>query len=193
MMKKDKPLTKTQKFFKRLPHTTFFNPNFIGNLLDKKLIDAVKSNDIEKLKKNIRNGGDVNVKNGYGKTPLMIAAENGNENMVSLLLENNAKIKLKDDLNRTALHYGCTQKKLGVVSLLVNKYDLNYEKLKKKINIKDNNGNTPLHLAAMYNNYLVAVFLVSRGASKQIYNNDNQTPYTLAKSTNNIYLIKLLF
>lgn len=63
-----KRMSKTQKFFKRLPFTTFFSPDFIGNELDKKLFKNVKNQDIDA----IIMGADINVKNEVKMRSLLL-------------------------------------------------------------------------------------------------------------------------
>jgi ankyrin repeat protein len=49
--------------------------------------------------------------------------------------------------------------------------------------IQDQLGNRALHLAALYNRSAIAKQLLRAGAQSDIVNNDNQTPYDIAKNT----------
>ena len=54
--------------------------------------------------------GKINIETRdiYGTAPLMFAAKRvRNTELIKLFIENGAKVKSKDNLNRTPLHYAC--------------------------------------------------------------------------------------
>lgn len=59
-------------------------------------------------------------------------------------------------------------------------------------NVKDENGNTPLHYAAINNYVLLSQLLLDYGADPRIDNQAGQTPYGLAKLVRNEELEDLL-
>lgn len=87
------------------------------------LINAIKKNDLQKVKQAIENGVNVNIyrndSNKLSPTPLFIACLCGNEEIVKLLLENGASTNLtlaendsvdEDDYEQSypsALHAAC--------------------------------------------------------------------------------------
>lgn len=174
-------MTKIEKFFKRLPHTTFFDPEFIGNKLDKKLIENVKNKDIEAIKHSIKIGANVNARDENGKTGLMIACEKGNFEIVNLLINEYAKLDLRDNKGRTALHYACLQSNLRIVTALFTDAP-SKRRLKRRINRRDKQGNTPLHLAVLNNHYYTINHLLLSGANKRIKNKEGKDVYNLAES-----------
>jgi len=186
-----KRMSKTEKFFKRLPFTTFFDPEFIGNKLDKKLIENVKKQDIEAIKNSIKMGADVNAKDKEGKTCLMIACEKSNFEIVEFLLIERAKLDYKDKQGRTALHYACVQRNLRIVSLFLNR-DIGKRKFRKRINRKDNDGNTPLILAVQNNHYYTVNHLLLNGAIKGIKNKEGKDAFSVAKNNDNVKLMILI-
>jgi ankyrin repeat protein len=68
------------------------------------LIDAVRSGDIEAVKTALSSGGDVNLRDKQGRTPLLFAAAAGRQDIVNLLLEKGADPNIADNAGRTALH-----------------------------------------------------------------------------------------
>jgi len=53
----------------------------------------------------LQNGFDVNITDKLNRTPLMDAAEMGNDKIVQYLIEQKADVNLEDKENRTALSY----------------------------------------------------------------------------------------
>ncbi|KAJ5177912.1 ankyrin [Penicillium coprophilum] len=87
-----------------------------------------------------RKPGLINEKNTENETALVIAFRKGDENVISLLLENKANIDVRDNDGRTALQSACRQSSLYIVQRLLN------EGAKPTTTSDDNE--TPLHLAA---------------------------------------------
>merc|ERR1712098_285452 len=54
------------------------------------------------------------------RTPLMIASNFGNENMVKTLLRFGANPNLRDSHARTSLHYACENQNVGTIEILLN-------------------------------------------------------------------------
>ncbi|XP_033123687.1 ankycorbin-like [Anneissia japonica] len=90
----------------------------------------------------------VNVKDSYGKTPLIRACKHVDRNTriraMELLIKHGADVNLKDNVGRTALSYACHLKYNDAVALLV--------KNNVDPNIEDNSSNTPLMYCAKCGN-----------------------------------------
>ncbi|MBF01234.1 MAG: hypothetical protein CMP77_14845 [Flavobacterium sp.] len=65
---------------------------------------AICKGDLETVKKFIEYGADVNEKSN-GATPLMLAARYNQVEMIKLLLENGANLRLEDQKGFTAIKY----------------------------------------------------------------------------------------
>lgn len=74
-----------------------------------------------------------------GWTPLHVAAERGNTEVVKLLLEAKADIDPKDDDGKTPLHWAVHSGRSEAVKVLI--------EAGADINARDNDGNTPLDIA----------------------------------------------
>ncbi|CAF0916920.1 unnamed protein product [Rotaria sordida] len=83
------------------------------------LLDAIEKGHTSIVLKLLRNHVDLNIKDIYGRTPLMIAAKNGRNDIVKILLEhietNNIEV---DQGGKTALHYAAENLELSVVKIL---------------------------------------------------------------------------
>ena len=64
-------------------------------------------------------GADVDAKNGVGFTPLIVAARNGRNDFVSLLLENGADPEAVDNDGRSAMHYASEAGYTEIVEMLL--------------------------------------------------------------------------
>lgn len=72
---------------------------------DVALIRAVQKEDILEITKLLDNGVDVNQKGSDGRTPLMIASEKCNIEIIKLLLSRGAKVLIYDNIGVTAYSY----------------------------------------------------------------------------------------
>uniref|UniRef100_A0AC34FJ21 26S proteasome non-ATPase regulatory subunit 10 n=1 Tax=Panagrolaimus sp. ES5 TaxID=591445 RepID=A0AC34FJ21_9BILA len=117
---------------------------------------------------------DVNHKNKNGQTPLHYAASKNHPNIVKLLIENNADLNQTDKLGAAPLHRASAQGHIDVVKILCSNPKI-------RIDIKDNEGNTPLHLACEDQNDSLAIFLAKSGANVKMQNKEEKTPLDLCK------------
>lgn len=69
---------------------------------DKALFDAIKKQDLDKIKEAIKDA-NVNVKDMFDGCPLHVAARLGNVKIINLLCENGADIEGKDSTDMTPL------------------------------------------------------------------------------------------
>ena len=96
-----------------------------------------------------KHGANVDSRDIYGRTPLMLACLLDNTEygmkMMRIFLRANAFINIKDNMKRTALHYACMKGRLHMTQKLTHDDII-------AINDGDNDGNTPLILAALSGN-----------------------------------------
>jgi uncharacterized protein len=86
--------------------------------LNEQLLQAVKDDDIEAIKKAIEEGADVNTKNEYGNPLLSVAVWNVNTKLVKLLLENKVNVNATDEDGDRPLHYAAEFKNPEIANLL---------------------------------------------------------------------------
>lgn len=143
-------------------------------------LEACKSGDINKVKRYVDNGMDVNLKyGGLGKTVLQSACESGHKNIIELLLDRGANIEGISNNNKydsaqfpwSPLAISCQWKHEEVALLLL--------KRGADIESKDNNGLTPLFHACRKGLKKVVNALIKRGANVNAQDNYGFTPLHL--------------
>ncbi|XP_074648935.1 uncharacterized protein LOC141904262 [Tubulanus polymorphus] len=101
---------------------------------------------------------NVDKKDMYGRTPLMLACLVGNRvigaKMAVLLLRAGALLGVKDNLGRTAMAYACLNGQEKIAGLILKEDMLS-------LNEADNDGNTPLNYAAITGHMEIARGLVA--------------------------------
>lgn len=111
----------------------------------------------------------IEASNERGKTALHLAAENGREEAVRVLLEKGANVKAVSDGNWTALHNASEKGHLGVVRLLL--------EYKADVNAATNSGNTALHWAAQNGSEgVVKLLLAHSRINRTAKDADDTTP-----------------
>ena len=93
-----------------------------------------------------KHGANVDCKDLYGRTPLMLACLLENEDhgykLAKIFIKAGTYMNVKDTMGRTALSFACMKGRLEIIKLFL-KDDL------ADINCPDNDGNTPLTHAAL--------------------------------------------
>jgi len=83
-----------------------------------KLIEASYAGRLDIVKLLIEAGADINIKNNYGVTSLMLASEGGYKEIVKLLIEASADINAKNIFGDTALMYAYENNHKEIIDLL---------------------------------------------------------------------------
>ncbi|KAF8034610.1 hypothetical protein BT93_C0804 [Corymbia citriodora subsp. variegata] len=108
-----------------------------------------------------------------GKTPLHSAASHGNVGAVQLLL------KMKNGMGQNILHVAAKGGKNNAVQHILS--ECSEPVIEKLVNLKDVDGNTPLHLASMHNHCQVMLSLVkNKTTDVKLLNNDKKTALDVA-------------
>lgn len=135
------------------------------------LHDAVYEGDEQKVRDLIENKGFLakvdELEIFFKYTPFYIAVKKANANIANFLLEKGANINAKNgaDVEETPLHYAVRLKQADFIALLL--------KHKADPNIRDKNGKTPLHLAAINDDLQAAESLINAGARGNIHDGTN--------------------
>jgi ankyrin repeat protein len=115
-----------------------------------------------------------NSKNNYGDAPLYTACLHDNVECINLLL-NHPKIENNIDYKQTDLHKACSNKKTKNIENLLAKFHPN---------MRDENGNTALHLACINNNAIIVKLLINdKRTSLDSKNDAGHTPLIIAANS----------
>ena len=153
------------------------------------LINACKYEDEKEIKRLIKNGADVNMKNEYGDTSLTILCEKMNLDslkLIEVLIKNGAKINVNNSTGSSALNIlckKCDENSLSLIDCLIkNGADINY---------KDENGITPLLMTCYFNNISTFSHLIKMERTDiNIKNNYEDSPLMISSYFNNKRIIK---
>jgi len=149
------------------------NPDQKSAPLSDDIFSAIKAGNIAQVKALVtQNKALLKVlQSEYGPTPLLVAAEEGQAEIVVFLLENGADVFYRDGWGFTALHYAQNK---GIAELLL--------KQGAKVNAQGRYGPTALHKAAENGRKDVAELLLAHGADVNAGASSGLTPLHLAKN-----------
>ncbi|XP_048246396.1 ankyrin repeat domain-containing protein 17-like [Haliotis rufescens] len=126
---------------------------------------------------------DINSRNKDGLTPVMIAACQGQKKVFDLLCGKGCDLNLTDHKDRTILHAACYGDNVHIVEHL-----LLHEIV--DINSRDENGHTPVIVAAQEGESKVFNLLVNKHCDLSVLNNDNYTILHVASNGGSVRIVK---
>jgi len=118
--------------------------------------DVVYVDDLEAFKAIFENGGDINLQNRYGWTPLHIAIRRDRRDMVRYLLDHGADVNEKAAHEQTPLMWAAYFGNIKMLRSLLG--------AGAKTNLRDENGFTALHAAVFGEKREVVKLLIKHGA-----------------------------
>ncbi|MDG4595590.1 MAG: ankyrin repeat domain-containing protein [Candidatus Contendobacter sp.] len=150
------------------------------------LMNAVKRNDLARVKELIQQGVDINAPDASGDVPLIMAAYEGHTEIVQALLEVGADVTAVDPgMKATALHAAAYAGRTEAARLLIAyRIDINKQ--------GPYNGYTALHDAIWQNHLETAKVIIEAGADLTLKSHDGQTPLEFARAKKRKELVALL-
>ena len=83
------------------------------------LLKAAEDGDARRIEERLANGADIEAKDKYGRTPLIIAAVEGHVAALKLLLEKGSNVRATNPYGRMALHFAAGNGQAEVVRVLL--------------------------------------------------------------------------
>ena len=150
------------------------------------LMKAVKSGDLPLVTNLIRQGVDVNQADTNGDSPMIMAAYEGHDEILKVLLEAGADVSALDPgMKATALHAAAYAGRTGAARLLIaHKVEINRQ--------GPYNGYTALHDAIWQGHLDTARVIIEAGADLTIKSNGGQTPIEFARKQKLDALVTLM-
>jgi uncharacterized protein len=140
------------------------------------LMDAVKGNQVARVRQLIQEGADVDELDDHQDAPLVMAAYQGHVEVLQLLLEAGADVKAVDpEMRATALHAAAYAGRTDAARLLI-QYGIDIDRQGPY------NGYTALHDAIWQNHVATAQVLIEAGANLSLKSNAGETPLDLARA-----------
>ncbi|KAL4775199.1 hypothetical protein BDW60DRAFT_139089 [Aspergillus nidulans var. acristatus] len=137
------------------------------------LIELIETQNVRAARRLLVNGADANVcAENSMVPPLSFAAEQGNEEISSLLLDYGAELEIRDLGGFTPLHIACQRNRLGTCTLLLDRG--------ANIEAMANDGHTPLNYATANCCSRMVQLLLERGADVEATDLDGDTILMLA-------------
>ena len=175
----------------------YINANKDVNALDNEkntlLMFAAKKGWYKIAEMLIENGANVKLKNQDGTTALHFATHGNYHKMVNLLLDHGACAHEKDSRGNTPLHYISMtlkdEKKNSLPKFTIDKLVKKYDENILEIDLGNNKGETPLHLAAEKGMKEVSQYFLEKGAQLTAIDGIMETP--LHKAVNHPNVIKM--
>ena len=133
----------------------------------------------------------LTVKQHYGWAATHFAVYVGSLDIVKLLIAQGVDIKAVTDNEETVLHLAVRAKKPNIELV---KYLLENKEIKQKLEAKEKNGCTAIHIAAFNRNLEILAELINQGADINAVTNDKETILHLASRAQkpNTELVKYL-
>uniref|UniRef100_A0A6J0V738 Transient receptor potential cation channel subfamily A member 1 n=1 Tax=Pogona vitticeps TaxID=103695 RepID=A0A6J0V738_9SAUR len=130
----------------------------------------------------------INFTNNGKCSPLHLAVQSGDLEMIKMCIEYGAQIDLKQNDKCTALHFAATQGATEILKLMMSAYTGE----QPIIDALDGNKETLLHRAALFDHYELAEYLISMGAKIDSVDIEGRTPLLLATSCASWKIVNLL-
>uniref|UniRef100_A0A8C2UT80 Transient receptor potential cation channel subfamily A member 1 n=1 Tax=Chinchilla lanigera TaxID=34839 RepID=A0A8C2UT80_CHILA len=130
----------------------------------------------------------INFVNNKQASPLHLAVQSGNLEMIKMCLDNGAHIEKTENGKCMALHFAATQGATEIVKLMISSYSGSSD----IVNALDGNHETLLHRASLFDHHELADYLISVGADINITDSEGRSPLVLATASASWNIVNLL-
>ncbi|KAM5141554.1 ankyrin repeat domain-containing protein 22 isoform 1-T3 [Mantella aurantiaca] len=187
----------------------------MGILYSEPICQAAYGNDLDEVQLLLaEDPKSLNVKDSFGgDTPLICACRRGHIGVVNYLLSMKADINLKNNKERTCLHYAVRKRfnfldyllivilmpvmLIGYV-IMISKSKQNERLIRLllhsgvDVNAADNSGNTALHYACKMKTQAIVPILLEANANPYIKNQEGESPIDIAERLKFMKILELM-
>ena len=145
------------------------------------LVFAVDRGNVKVVEYLISEGADASISNYLGNNALHVACEphDHSKEIVELLLaKGDVKVTDANKKGVTPLHVAARYGNIEAMYAILSSEE---GEIKDLLKLKDDDGDTPLHYAALDEGGKAVTFLLGLGAKKTIKNGEGKTPYQVAE------------
>lgn len=129
---------------------------------------------------------DMEIADEFGYNPLMFAVMLGDANILEVLKIRGVNTRYTTPTGLTVVHMAVVSQSVYILNYLMGFVD------KRMIDVADNSGLTPLHMAVLYSNKPMVVALLKYGASINSTTLQGSTPLHFAAYNHSLYIVRLL-
>ncbi|XP_029779461.1 transient receptor potential cation channel subfamily A member 1 [Suricata suricatta] len=130
----------------------------------------------------------INFVNNGKSSPLHMAVQSGDLEMIKMCLDNGAQLELMENGKCTPLHFAATQGATEIIKLMISSYSGSND----IINAVDGNQETLLHRASLFDHHELADYLISVGADINSTDSEGRSPLILATASASWNIVNLL-
>ena len=152
--------------------------------MNRALLDAAAAGRVHEVENLIRKGADINCTDTQGRTPLILAVENGQSSALRVLLQSNAELAVTDVSGNNPLLIAVRRGDAKSIYMLV-QAGIN-------VNSRGPEDNTPLHIALAKRNFVMTQTLVHLGANVHFKNRNGLTAVDLAYQSKDKNIQKII-
>ncbi|MBI9069293.1 MAG: ankyrin repeat domain-containing protein [Salinivirgaceae bacterium] len=168
-----------------------FNLNVLSQSVENSVVEnqdlfgAINEGNFDQVKQCIEKDPQIiEQRNQRGSTPLMLAANLGNAELLTYFIKKGASVNVDNGFGTTALHFASLSGNLESVKFLI--------KNGAKVNVKSQQGNSPIHYAARSGSFEIVKLLVDQGADIMVIGGNESNLILWAAMGGNIEMYKYL-
>ncbi len=154
------------------------------NLPDTEFLEFVKGGKAEDVRRSLIRGQSPNTSDSTGRNAVMVAAAAGHVEIIQILADNKANIRVKDKQGRTALYWAAASGQEETVEALI--------KLGAPASDPDRQGTSPLMVAARRGFAGVVRQLLAAKADVNATDHTGRTALMWSQESRNVHVPKLL-